>query len=412
MEYYMAYTRHFDDPSSPVSQSSPSSPTSQTSSSHPNLQTSLTGSLGLPRLDTTTQATYVPGAISAAPENDGDPDQEPASLGTPNAIVFPMYKRNDSTDSKASKYSALSKVFLIPQKNPTSPQLSYRPYQLSKSMLKSENSSDQLRRIHITTSQYCRHNPSGQEFIIFTIFDSALPKISNLLILDRNGRRVMKNDGSDESQHIARCWSFNLRALFDYMKPPGRFYISNVKEEREFIELNGFDNYDVKHKLTLCSEPAFSLEHLIVLASGLATLLRFRHPKAIQPFDWYPKLMWEAMQLVSEFIQNEEPLPAPLQSRLGGLDAVFLEKVLAKYADNLRKYRSKVMRRQQRQDSNPATQEKRHRETEAEVERHNREIENQKKESLRLEEERARLAREQEEMKAEIARLRRETENN
>ncbi|KAF8593851.1 hypothetical protein BDV93DRAFT_582024 [Ceratobasidium sp. AG-I] len=404
MEDYMAYTPYINDPTTPIASGSPTSPTSSFLTNFP---MGFTSPLALPRLDTT-QITYLSGPISAAPNNDHNPDAEPASLGTPNSIVFPMYRRNDSTNSKESKTSMFSRMPLITLKPLTSPQVSYRPHQLSKSMLKSRNSSDHLRRIHITSSQYCRQQTNGQEFILFSVLDSALPKISNWLILDRNGRRVVKNDSSNESQHIAQCWSFNLQSLLERMQPPGRFYISNVKDEQEFVEQIGLSSYKVEHELTLTSDPAFSLDHLLVLASGLATPLRFRYPSATQVSDWYPKSMWEAMQLVSEFIQNEEPLPMPLQLRDHSMDAALLEKVLAKYANNLRKYRSKVMRHQQREDSDPAVQEKRHRETEAEVERHTREIENQKKESLRLEQEREILAREQDEMRAEIARLRRE----
>lgn len=344
MEDYPVYTRFADGSYTPISPSNPSSPSSPTSQR--NFSHMVTGPLGLPMLDTTL-STYGLGPMSAPPDNDQHLDSEPASLGTPNSIVFPMHKRSESKDSNASKSSAFSRMPLIGSKQPSSPRLSYRPHQLSKSMLKSENSSDHLRRIHITTSQYCRQQTTGQEFIIFSVFDSALPKISNWLILDRNGRRVLKKDESDESQHIAQCWSFNLRSLIERVQPPGRFYISNSKDEQEFIQQNGFSNYKVERELTLPSDPAFSLDHLLVLASGLATPLRFRYPNATQPVDWYPRSTWEAMQLVSEFIQNEEPLPVPLQSRVGTMDAAFLEKVLAKYADNLRNYRSKVMRRQQ-----------------------------------------------------------------
>lgn len=272
-------------------------------------------------------------------------------------------------------------------------------------MLKSENANDHLRRIHITKSQYCRARDNGQEFIVFSVADSALPHITNLLILDRNGRRVARTDGTDDAQHIARCWYFNLRALVDRVQPPGRFYISPVKEEQEFFSQTGFDGRDVVTELTLPSDPAFSLDHLLVLASGLATPLRFRYPKAMQPLDWYPKSMWEAMQLVSEFIQNEEPLPVPLQLRDASMDGALLEKVLAKYADSLRKYRSQVMRRQKREDSDPAVQEKRQLEVEAEVERHNQEIEKQRKESERLQQESEMLVREKQMMLDEIERL-------
>ncbi|KAF8602947.1 hypothetical protein BDV93DRAFT_545074 [Ceratobasidium sp. AG-I] len=400
MEDFMAYTPYID------GQYIPASPVTPTTPSRPSFPTALTSPLGLPNLNIA-QPTYTQGPILAIPDHDDAP--ELSTMGNPNDIVFPMYRRNASADSEASNSTGRSMKHLLSKPPPTSSQSPFRPHQLSKLLLKSENSSDHLRRIHVTKSQYCRKRTSGQEFIVFFVLDSALPRISNRLILDRNGRRTIKDNGSAESQHIAQRWACNLQGVLERLQPLGRFYISNVTEEQAFIEQNVFGEFEVQHELILPSDPAFSLDHLLELASGLATPLRFRYPNAMQFLDWYPKSMWEAMQLVSEFIQNDEPLPVPLQSRDHSIDAALLEKVLAKYADNLRKYRSKVMRRQQREDSDPAAQERRHREVEAEVERHQQEIENQKKESLRSEQEQERLYREQEDMRAEIARLRKET---
>ncbi|KAF8593896.1 hypothetical protein BDV93DRAFT_581942 [Ceratobasidium sp. AG-I] len=397
MEDFMAYTHCIN------GQSIPDIPVESTTPSRLSFPTALTSPFGLPNLNTA-QPTYTQGPIPAIPDHDDAP--ELPNLGNPNDIVFPMYRRDASTYSVVSNSTGRSMKHLLFKPPPTSSQPSYRPHQLSKLLLKSENSSDHLRRIHVTKSQYCRKRTSGQEFIVFSILDSALPRISNWLILDRNGRSAMKDSDSAESQNIAQCWTFNFQTVLDRLQPPGRFYISNVKEEQAFIEQNVFGEYEVQHELFLPSDPAFSLDHLLVLASGLATPLRFRYPNAIEHLDWYTKSMWEAMQLVSEFIQNEEPLPVPLQLRDHNINAALLERVLAEYANNLRKYRSKMMRRQQREDLDPAAQERRHREVEAEVERHIQEIENQRNESLRLEQEQERLNQEQEAMRAEIERLR------
>lgn len=394
------YSEGLPTPTSPVSPAGPPSPISLSRPDGPSWPTS---TRILPNL-ITNQPIYS-GAFSADPDNDPNQDVEPPNQGSPSPIIFPMYQRSDSEDTKASKSTILSRMLLLSPRDPPSPQSSFRPHELRNSMLKSENANDHLRRIHITTAQYCRTRNNGQVFITFSVSDSALPRMTNLLILDRNGRRVAKPDGTDDAQHIARCWAFDLRSLAERIQPPGRFYISPVKEEQEFFSQTGFDGHDVVSELTLPSDPAFSLDHLLVLASGLATPLRFRYPQATQARDWYPKSVWEAMQLVSAFIQNEEPLPAPLQLRDATMDGALLEKVLAKYADNLRKYRSQVMRRQQREDSDPAVQEKRQLETEAEVKRHNQEIEKQKKESTRLQQESERLAREKQEMLDEIERL-------
>ncbi|KAF8593717.1 hypothetical protein BDV93DRAFT_612151 [Ceratobasidium sp. AG-I] len=341
------------------------------------------------------------------------PDPDPTSLAAVNPIVFPnvspnahiQEKHRDSTETPPISPSST-------RRSRSFSTASYRPQELSNLMLKSPNASDHLRRIHVTTTQLCKKRDTGRRFIIFHIIDSALHHVSNTLILDRNVRRDGEIDVFDESQHTSRCWALRLHSL-NLLRSclghstlrPGRFYVSQLNEEQEFLNDAGFGIYETVETLHLSAQQGFSLDNLLVLASSLTSPLRFRHPQAIQSPDWYPSSVWGAMKLVSEFIQKEQPLPSPLRAPAVERDTVLLERVLAKHADNLRKYRHKVICRQQSQDSNQGVLEKRQREIEAELERSHREIENQKHVADQLQKESEILAQQRQELNEQLQKL-------
>lgn len=279
------------------------------------------------------------------------------SLSKPNPIVFPRLAekgktRGDSTDTYDSANSKRSNASTRSQGSTS--QYSYRPDQLRKEMLLSENANDHLRRIHITSCRYCERQDNKQQFIMFTVVDSAMPKVSNLLILDRNGRHSRGDTDSSTWRHATRAWAFKLLPTTFFRScvklpalRPGRFYISDVEEEQNFLNQTGIGSCNVLKTYDPPADQALSFDHILVLASSLASPRRFRHLHSMQSSDWYPQSMWEAIELVSEYIQKEEPLPAPLQLRNSKMDTSLLEKVLARYGENLRKYRSQVVRRQQ-----------------------------------------------------------------
>ncbi|KAF8593712.1 hypothetical protein BDV93DRAFT_612147 [Ceratobasidium sp. AG-I] len=347
------------------------------------------------------------------------PDSVPVYFAKPNPIVFPSdslaQQRGESTDTCKSSKSHWSKKSSKSTRSHDNSfaKTSYRPNQLGKKMLLSENASDHLRRIHITDCRYFERQDNLQQFIMFSVLDSALPNVSNLLILDRNGRHTSTSTDSSAWYHAARVWVSKLLPI-DFVRScvrhpslrPGRFYISDVTREDEFLAQIGFGKCNLLETLVLPTDQAFSLEQLLVLASSLASPLRFRHPHAMRSPDWYPQSMWEAMQLVSNYIQKEEPLPTPLQLRNPMTEPRLLEKVLTKYGDNLRKYRNQVIRRQQNEDSDPEIARSRQAEMNSEKARHEQAIQAQKEESVRLSKERELLAQEQERLREEIEKLR------
>ncbi|KAF8594135.1 hypothetical protein BDV93DRAFT_611976 [Ceratobasidium sp. AG-I] len=357
--------------------------------------------------------------ITHGPSN--SPDPAPAYSTKPNPIVFPpsdvpAQQRGDSTDtcdsSKSNRSRKASKS--ARSHNTTFTGNSYRPNQLCKKMLLSENASDHLRRVHVTNCRYFERQDNGHQFVMFSVLDSAFPNVSNFLILDRNGRHTSTSVDSGAWHHAARAWVSKLLPI-DFVRScvghpslrPGRFYVSEVTREDEFLAQIGFGQCNLQDTLILPTDQAFSLEQLLVLASSLASPLRFRHPNAMRSPDWYPQSMWEAMRLVSDYIQKEEPLPTPLQLRNPMTEPRLLEKVLTKYGDNLRKYHNQVIRRQQKEDSNPEIAKNRQAEMDRESARHEQAIQAQKEESFRLSKERELLAQEQQKLREEIEELRR-----
>ena len=274
------------------------------------------------------------------------PAPNPTSLAAANPIVFPnintqIYsneKRNDSGYSYDSPQSPRS---------PASPASSYRPRTLSTMMLKSPNANDHLRRIHVTRARYCKKRDNGERFIIFHITDSALPQVSNMLVLGRNGRHEVGPRYSNTQQSTG-CWSLIWRPanLLRWCTGrtsilPGRFYVSNLNIEESFLSLAGFNGYDMVDSLSWSADPTFSLDHLLVLASSFTSLSRFRHPSTMQSPDWYPILLWEAIQHLPRFVEGEE---ATIEL---GSDKLFLASTLAKHPDNMRRFHNRVISRQQ-----------------------------------------------------------------
>lgn len=341
------------------------------------------------------------------PQYTDQPGPNLPSLAIANPIIFPnidtqAYRSEKRADSDQSYGSLRS----LPSKS--SPTTSYRPRGLSSAMLRSPNASDHLRRIHVTRVRYCRKRHGGEKFLIFNIFDSALHRVSNTLVLDHNGRHQVDRRDSDAPQESAGCSTVIWRpmsllrwCLEKTTLRPGRFYVSNMPREEHFLSQAGFGDYETLDILNLSTDPAFSLDHLLVLAESLTSPSRFLHPSAIKSPDWYPISVWKSMQLVPKYIDNDEPLVGVAP------DNVLLVKVLGNHSDNLRKYRNKVIHRQQSEDADQAVSEKRQREIEAELERSRREIEFQRLETDRLGRERDGLAQEQREMRAELEKLRR-----
>lgn len=269
------------------------------------------------------------------------------SLAIPSPVVFPNISTQvDRNEKRADSEQSSGSIGSLPSKS--SPTTSYRPRKLSNAMLKSPNASDHLRRIRMMKVRYCSKRHSGEKFLIFNIFDSALHRVSNILVLDRNGRHQVDRRDSDASQESAGCSTliWQPKSLLQWCLErttirPGRFYISNMPKEGHSLSQTGFDDYDTLETLNLSNDPAFSLDHLLVLANSLTSPLRFRHPSAIQSPDWYPISVWEAMKLVPKYIDNNEPLAGVAP------DNVLLVKVLGNHQDNLRKYCNKVIHRQQ-----------------------------------------------------------------
>lgn len=288
------------------------------------------------------------------------PNPSPVYSTNPNRIIFPVpdafAQRGESTNTYNSSKSIWPKRSLktTRSQDDSFARHSYRPKQLCKKMLLSENASDHLRRIHVATCRYFERQDNGHQFVMFSVVDSAFPDVSNFLILDRNGRHTSDSDDSSTWHHTARAWMSKLLPV-DLARSyvgrsslrPGRFYVSDATQEEEFLKQIGFGPCKLRDTLNLPTDQAFSFEQLLVLASSLASPLRFRHPYAMRSPDWYPQSMWEAMRLVSDYIQREEPLPIPLRLRSSTAEPRLLERVLAKYGDNLRKYRNQVIRRQQ-----------------------------------------------------------------
>ncbi|KAF8593853.1 hypothetical protein BDV93DRAFT_582028 [Ceratobasidium sp. AG-I] len=225
--------------------------------------------------------------------------------------------------------------------------------------------------------------------------------VSNMLILGRNGRHEVVRSDSDAQQSTS-CWSLMWRpkSLLRWCTGltslrPGRFYVSNVAREGTFLSQAGFSNYETEESLSWSTDPAFSLDHLLVLASSFTSLSRFRYASAMQSPDWYPMSLWEAIRQLPTYIESEEPAAGVVS------DNVLLTKTLAKHPDNMRKYRNRS------EDSDRGVSDRRQREIEMELDRSRGQIELQKLESRRLGQERDALAQEQREMKAEIEKLRR-----
>lgn len=269
------------------------------------------------------------------------PAPNPTSLAAANPVVFPNINTQvDSTKKRSG--SGYSDDSIHSLRSPISPTLSYRPRKLSNMMLKSPNANDHLRRIHVTRARYCRKRDDGERFIIFNIIDSALPQVSNLLILGRNGRHeVVRKDTPGCSTLVWRPMSLLRWCIGRAKILPGRFYVSNVNREESFLSQAGFSSYDTADDFNWPTDPTFSLDHLLVLASSLTSLSRFRHPSAIQSPDWYPIALWEAIRHLPRYIESENPIVGAVS------DNGLLASTLAKHAGNMRKYRNRVISLQQ-----------------------------------------------------------------
>ncbi|KAF8593710.1 hypothetical protein BDV93DRAFT_529645 [Ceratobasidium sp. AG-I] len=331
------------------------------------------------------------------------PAPNPTSLAAVNPIVFPNINTQVSPTEKRSG-SDYSDDSVHSLRSPVSPTLSYRPRTLSYAMLNSPNANDHLRRIHVTSARYCKKRAGGERFIIFHIIDSALPQVSNILILGRNGRHeVVRGNAQQQS---AGCCTFVWRPMSllrwcigRTSLRPGRFYVSNTKKEESFLSQAGFNDYEMEESLSWSIDPTFSLDHLLVLASSLTSLSRFRHPSVMQSPDWYPISLWEAIRQLPRYIESEEPIVGV------AFDNVLLANALAKHPGNMRKFHNRVISRQQSEDSDRAVSDRRQRDIEAELERSRGQIELQRLESHRLGRERDALAQEQQEMRIEIEKL-------
>ncbi|KAF8594132.1 hypothetical protein BDV93DRAFT_516017 [Ceratobasidium sp. AG-I] len=175
----------------------------------------------------------------------------------------------------------------------------------------------------------------------------------------------------------------------------------SATREGPFLSEAGFSNYEMEESLSWSTDPTFSLDHLLVLASSLTSSSRFRYASVMQSPDWYPMSLWEAVRQLPTYIESEDPVVGVVS------DNVFLANALAKHPGNMRKYRNRVISRQQSEDSDQAVSDRRQREIEAELDRSRGQIALQRLESQRLGRERDNLAEEQREMKMEIEKLRR-----